>query len=61
LWKFTKKKILYGQYYESPQKFHEVIRAFFAQVSTKYAADLKGLLSLKFQSFDDSYAQNLAA
>ncbi|MDR2691121.1 MAG: transposase [Dysgonamonadaceae bacterium] len=61
LWKFTKKKILYGQYYESAQKFHEVIRAFFAEVSTKYAADLNDLLSLKFQFFEDGNAQNLAA
>ncbi|MDR3140733.1 MAG: transposase [Tannerellaceae bacterium] len=22
LWRFTKKQILYGQYYDSPQKFH---------------------------------------
>jgi transposase len=61
LWKFTKKKIRYGQYYESAQKFHEVIRAFFTEVTTEYAADLNELLSLKFQFFDDSNVQNLAA
>jgi transposase len=61
LWKFTKKKILYGQYYDCAQKFHEVIRSFFAEVSIKYSADLKDLLSLKFQLFDVDNAQNLAA
>jgi transposase len=28
LWRCTKKQILYGQYYDSAQKFHEVIRLF---------------------------------
>ncbi|MDR0750031.1 MAG: hypothetical protein LBF62_10760 [Tannerellaceae bacterium] len=54
-------KILYGQYYDCAQKFHEGIRTFFAEVSTKYAEDLQNLLSLKFQSFDQDNAQNLTA
>jgi transposase len=61
LWRFTKKQILYGQYYESAQKFHEVIRVFFAEVSTKYVVELNELLTLKFQFFEDSNAQNLTA
>jgi transposase len=61
LWKFTKKQILYGQYYDSAQKFQEVIRTFFEEVSTKYAADLNELLTLKFQFFENSNAQNLSA
>jgi hypothetical protein len=29
LWRFTKKKILYGKYDDTPQKFHDAIRDFF--------------------------------
>jgi transposase len=61
LWRFTKKQILYGQYYDSTQKFHEVIRLFFAEASTKYASDLNDLLILKFQFFEDGDTQNLTA
>jgi transposase len=60
LWKFTKKKILYGKYYENPHKFLEAIRDFFDTVSIKYEADLKSLLTLKFQLFDNANAQNYA-
>ncbi|MDR0572549.1 MAG: IS630 family transposase, partial [Tannerella sp.] len=49
LWKFTKKKILYGQYYENPNLFHLAIRDFFSTVSTKYETELKSLLTLNFQ------------
>jgi hypothetical protein len=34
LWRFTEKEICYGQYYDSAQKFLEVIRTFFAEVDT---------------------------
>jgi hypothetical protein len=61
LWKFTQKKILYGKYYETPLKFHEAIREFFDTVSIKYDAELKNLLTLKFQLFDNFNAQNYAA
>jgi transposase len=61
LWKFTKKKILYGAYYETPEKFHDAIRDFFATVSSIYEAELETLLALKFQLFDKFNAQNLAA
>jgi transposase len=58
LWRFTKKKILYGKYYETPQKFHEAIRTFFEIVSTKYETELKNLLTLNLQFFDTTNAQN---
>lgn len=51
LWKFTKKKILYAKYYETPEKFHSAITDFFQIVNQKYNADLKKLLTLKFQFF----------
>lgn len=49
LWKFTKKKILYGKYYENPRVFHEEIRTFFEQINQKYINELQSLLTLKFQ------------
>jgi transposase len=51
LWKFTKKEILYAKYYESPMKFHKAITDFFQTVNQKYKADLKRILTLKFQFF----------
>jgi len=56
LWKFTKKKILYAKYYETPQKFHSAITGFFQTVNQKYNADLKNLLTLKFQFFQNQSA-----
>lgn len=51
LWKFTKKKILYAKYYETPDKFHKAVTEFFQTVNQKYNADLKNILTLKFQFF----------
>jgi len=51
LWKFTKKKILYAKYYETPAKFHDAITDFLQTISQKHNDDLKNLLTLKFQSF----------
>ena len=53
LWKFTKKTILYAKYYESPAQFHQAITGFFQTVNQKYNADLKNLLTLKFQLFQN--------
>ena len=53
LWKFTKKTILYAKYYDSPVKFHQVITGFFQTVNQKYNTDLKNLLTLKFQFFNN--------
>ncbi len=36
LWKFTKRKILYAKYYDTPAKFHSAITGFFNDVSSKY-------------------------
>lgn len=57
LWKFTKKKILYAKYYESPAKFHFAISDFFQTVSQKYEPDLKKLLTLNFQFFQIKNAE----
>lgn len=57
LWKFTKKKVLYAKYYESPIKFHTAINDFFQTVNKKYTVDLKSLLTLKFQFFENKPAE----
>jgi len=56
LWKFTKKTILYAKYYDTPDKFHAAINGFFQTVSQKYNLDLKNLLTLKFQFFENQNA-----
>jgi transposase len=61
LWRFTKKKILYGKYYPNPHEFNKEIKDFFNTVSDKYHSDLKKLLVLNFQFFDDNIAQIYAA
>jgi transposase len=61
LWKFTKKEILYGEYYDCPQKFHNAVKSFFTTVNQEHKAKLKTLLTLKFQFFDEENALNLAA
>jgi len=61
LWKFTKKKILYAKYYDTPAKFHQAIMGFFHELNQKYQEELDTLLSLKFQVWEKHNAQNLAA
>ncbi len=53
LWKFTKKKILYAKYYNNPKGFHEAIQNFFKNISENFQSELKTLLTLKFQFFDN--------
>jgi len=57
LWKFTKKTILYAKYYESPAKFHQAITGFFQTINQNYNDDLKNLLTLKFQFFQNDTAE----
>jgi transposase len=52
LWKFAKKKILYANYYETPQAFHDAIEIFFNNINKNFRQELKSLLTLKFQFFD---------
>lgn len=53
LWKFTKKKILYARYYASPELFHQAVTGFFKTINKKHHSELKNLLTLKFQFFED--------
>lgn len=56
LWKFTKKKILYAKYYETPDKFHQAVTGFFQTINQNHHDGLKSLLTLKFQSFEKQNA-----
>ena len=62
LWKFTKKKVLHGKYYETPAKFHTAITQFFqSTLNQNHTDELKSLLALNFQFFDTQNALNYAA
>ena len=56
LWKFTKKKILYAKYYETPDKFHAAITDFFQIINQKYSPEVKKLMTLNFQFFENQNA-----
>ena len=53
LWKFAKKTILYAKYYETPAKFHLAITDFFQGINQKYNVELKNIMTLKFQFFNN--------
>jgi transposase len=53
LWKLTKKSILYARYYDAPHKFHSAINSFFETINTAHKENLKSLMTLKFQFFDE--------
>ena len=61
LWKFTKKKILYAQYYDNPALFHQAITSFFETINQVHQPELETLLTLKFQFFDNDIAHSYAA
>jgi transposase len=61
LWKFTRKKVLYGKYYQSAELFHRAINEFFEQINQKYTEELGTILTLKFQIIKKQNAQNVAA
>jgi transposase len=52
LWKFTKAKALRGKHYNDFQQFQQAIDACLDQTSGAYAANMKSLMTLKFQTFD---------
>ena len=51
LWKFVKKEVLYGKYYEKFESFQEAITNCLKQTETKHKKALDSLLTLKFQTF----------
>jgi transposase len=53
LWKFTKRRALYGRYHPTFAEFQAAIQEVLDGLSTTYAEDLKTLMTLNFQQFED--------
>jgi transposase len=53
LWKFVKKKSLYGKYYARKEEFQGAILGCLREVNGKYQEEMKSLLTLKFQTFKE--------
>lgn len=53
LWKFVKKQCLYSQYYEKFAPFQAAITNCLETAPTTHKKELKSLLTLKFQTFDE--------
>ena len=61
LWKFTKKSVLYGRYYDKPAKFHQAIKDFLRDLNSKHQNELESLLALNFQILSSENAHFDAA
>ncbi len=53
LWRFTKRKAAYGKYYPTFAEFRAAIQNVLDGVPTKHANELKSLMTLNFQVFDN--------
>lgn len=53
LWKFVKKKCLYNIFYNNFEAFSQAIDECLNQTDKKYADEIKSLLTLKFQQFEN--------
>jgi transposase len=53
LWKFIKRRALYGRYHPTFAEFQAAIQEVLDGLSTTYAEDLKTLMTLNFQQFED--------
>ena len=54
LWKYARKQVLAGRYFDTPAKFHEALRCFFDEDFGNHKEALRSLLTLKFQSFENA-------
>ena len=52
LWKFTKAKALRGKHYNDFALFQRAIEECLDKTATGYAAEMKSLMTLNFQTFD---------
>ncbi|QEI44136.1 hypothetical protein BMF77_04767 [Dolichospermum sp. UHCC 0315A] len=59
LWKWVKKKCLYGQYYEDFSDFKNAISTAISQTHLSYKEEMKSLLTLKFQTFEKTQVVTL--
>lgn len=53
LWKFIKRRAIYGRYHPTFTQFRAAVEATIDRLSTDHAADLASLMTLKFQRFED--------
>ena len=53
LWKFTKRRALYGRYHPTFRDFQAAIQEVLDGLSAKYSQQLAPLMTLNFQQFDD--------
>jgi transposase len=53
LWKFIKRRALYGRYHPAFATFQAAIQEILDGLSTTHAESLRTLMTLKFQQFDD--------
>lgn len=53
LWKFIKRRSLYGRYHPAFTDFRTAIEETITQLSTTHATDLASLMTLKFQRFEN--------
>ena len=53
LWKFTKRRALYGRYHPTFQDFRAAIEEVLAGLSTVHSEQMASLMTLNFQQFDD--------
>ena len=53
LWKFIKRRALYGRYHPTFAEFRAAIQEVLDGLSTTHAEQLKTLMTLKFQQFED--------
>ena len=53
LWKFIKRKELYGKYHARFDDFRTAIQTCLSQVSTVHRNPLKSLMTLNFQTFEN--------
>jgi len=54
LWKFTKSKALRGKHYNDFTLFQQAIDRCLDKTDTEYADNMKSLMTLKFQTFDET-------
>lgn len=55
LWKYTRRHVLAGKYFDSPAKFHDALRHFFEVDYINHKPCLSPLLTLNFQSFENAH------
>lgn len=53
LWKFIKRRALYGRYHPAFADFRAVIEQTIAEINTTHANDLASLMTLNFQRFEN--------